>query len=87
VRPKQIKRQQASNHANQHKLMNFETGPASQNPKAPPRLAEAVAWLGRPQRGGAVLFNWNCQKTKLSSTWQFQEYMAVAIRWAVPAGL
>ena len=49
---KQIKREQASNHANQHKLMNFETGPAPQTPKASPRLAEVVAWLGRPQRGG-----------------------------------
>ena len=49
---KQIKRQQASNHANQHKLMNFETGPAPQNPKATPRFAEVVAWFGRPQRGG-----------------------------------
>ena len=49
---KQIKRQQASNHANQHKLMNFETGPAPQNPKATPRLAEVLAWLGRPQRRG-----------------------------------
>ena len=53
---KQIKRQQASNHANQHKLMNFETGPAPQIPKATPRLAEVVAWLGRPQRGWAVFF-------------------------------
>ncbi len=49
---KQIKRQHASNHANQPKLMNFETGPAPQNPKATPRLAEVVAWLGRPHRGG-----------------------------------
>ena len=54
---KQIKRQHASNHANQHKLMNFETGPAPQNPKATPRLAEVVAWLGRPQRGGLCFFN------------------------------
>ena len=61
--------------------LHVETGPAPQIPKAPSRLVEVVAWLGRPQRGGCV-FHLNCQKTKLSSIWQFQKYMAVAAGWA-----
>ena len=52
----QIKRQQASNHANQHKLINFtcRNRPCSTKSKSHPRFADVVVWFGRPQRWGCV---------------------------------
>ena len=36
-------------------MLHVETGPLHIFPKATPGLAEVVAWLGRPQRGGYTL--------------------------------
>ena len=57
ARTKQTKRKQASNRANQDKLIasHIETGPLHIFPKVSPGLAEVVAWLGRPQRAVCIL--------------------------------
>ena len=80
---KQIKRQRASNHANRHKLMKFtcRNRRCPTIPKAPPGLRKCLLGLADLSEG-AVFFNGSCQKTKLSSIWEFQKYMAVAAGWA-----
>ena len=76
---------------NQHEIMDFtwkswtlhvETGSAPHISKSHLRACGSGCLAWPTSARGVVFFNWNCQKTKWSSIWQFQKYMAVAAGWA-----